>query len=118
MTDYQARDLSSHDCKPCQGDMASLNAEDAKSMLMELHDDWQLSLGSLEISRKFKFKGFARAVQMANLIAWLGDRQGHHPDIAFGWGYCVVTFSTHEIGGLSTNDFICAAKLDQIVDVA
>jgi len=98
--------------------MASLNAEDAKSMLMELHGDWKLSLNSLEISRKFKFKGFARAVQMANLIAWLGDRQGHHPDITFGWGYCAVTFTTHEIGGLSTNDFICAAKLDQIVGTA
>jgi 4a-hydroxytetrahydrobiopterin dehydratase len=51
---------------------------------------------------------------MANMIAWLGDRQGHHPDIAFGWGYCSVSFTTHEIDGLSNNDFICAAKLDQI----
>ena len=118
MTNHQVHDLSNHDCKPCQGDMASLNTEDAKSMLMELHGDWQLSLDSLEISRKFKFKGFARAVQMANLIAWLGDRQGHHPDIAFGWGYCTVKFTTHEIGGLSTNDFICAAKLDRMVDAA
>ena len=51
---------------------------------------------------------------MANLIAWLGERQGHHPDIAFGWGYCSVSFTTHEIDGLSNNDFVCAAKLDQI----
>ena len=118
MTNHQTHNLSNHGCKPCQGNMASLNTEDAKSMLVELHSDWRLSSDSLEISRKFKFKGFAKAVQMANLIAWLGNRQGHHPDIAFGWGYCIATFTTHEIGGLSTNDFICAAKLDQIVGIA
>ncbi len=98
--------------------MASMNAEDAKSMLMKLHGNWQLSLDSGEISRKFKFKGFARAGQVANLIAWLGDCQRRHPDIAFGWGYCAVKFTTHEIGVLSTNDFICATKLDPMVDAA
>jgi len=95
--------------------MAALDAAEAQQLLSELHTDWQLSAGHKEISRKFSFKGFARAVQMANVIAWLGDRQGHHPDIAFGWGYCSVTFTTHEIDGLSSNDFICAAKLDQLV---
>jgi 4a-hydroxytetrahydrobiopterin dehydratase len=94
--------------------MAALNAEQAKTLQQELHNDWQLSSDNKVISRRFTFKGFARAVQMANLIAWLGDRQGHHPDIAFGWGYCAVSFTTHEIDGLSNNDFICAAKLDQI----
>jgi len=95
--------------------MAALDAAEAQQLLSELHTDWQLSAGHKEISRKFSFKGFARAVQMANVIAWLGDRQGHHPDIAFGWGYCSVIFTTHEIDGLSSNDFICAAKLDQLV---
>jgi len=95
--------------------MAALDAAEAQQLLSGLHTDWQLSAGHKEISRKFSFKGFARAVQMANVIAWLGDRQGHHPDIAFGWGYCSVTFTTHEIDGLSSNDFICAAKLDQLV---
>jgi 4a-hydroxytetrahydrobiopterin dehydratase len=81
-----------------------------------LHCDWRLSSSGKDICREFKFKGFARAVQMANLIAWVGDRQGHHPDIAFGWAYCTVKFTTHEIGGLSINDFICAAKIDHIID--
>lgn len=111
----QQCDLSNQICEPCQGGMAALDAAEAWQLLSELHTDWQLSAGHKEISRKFSFKGFARAVQMANVIAWLGDRQGHHPDIAFGWGYCSVTFTTHEIDGLSSNDFICAAKLDQLV---
>ena len=82
-------------------------------MLAEL-DDWQLEDGTA-IRRRFEFKGFAKAVEMANLAAWLGNRQGHHPDVTFGWGYCEVTFTTHAIGGLSENDFICAAKVDQLL---
>ena len=54
-------------------------------------------------------------MQLANLAAWHGDKQGHHPDVAFGWGYCSISYTTHEIGGLSENDFICAAKLDALV---
>ncbi len=53
---------------------------------------------------------------MANLAAWLGDRQGHHPDIRFGWGYCEVAFTTHAAGGLTENDLICAARLNAITD--
>tara|TARA_B100000795_G_scaffold140719_1_gene105343 strand:+ start:942 stop:1307 length:366 start_codon:yes stop_codon:yes gene_type:complete len=116
MTDNQACDLSNRNCEPCQGGIPPLSLKDVKDMMDELHNDWQLSSDGKEISRAFKFKGFARAVQMANLIAWVGDQQGHHPDIAFGWGYCSLKFTTHEISGLSTNDFICAAKLDHIVD--
>ncbi len=116
MTNTPVCDLSHRDCEPCQGGMAALGAAEAKSMLSDLHHDWTLSADNKQITRKFTFKGFAKAVQMANLMAWLGDRQGHHPDIAFGWGYCSVTYTTHEIDGLSDNDFICAAKLDQIID--
>ena len=77
--------------------------------------DWTLSDDGTAITRRFTFKGFAKAVEMANLAAWLGNKQGHHPDIAFGWGYCTVTFTTHEAGGLTDNDFICAARLDALV---
>lgn len=77
--------------------------------------DWALSDDATAITRRFTFKGFAKAVEMANLAAWLGNKQGHHPDIAFGWGYCTVTFTTHEAGGLTDNDFICAARLDALV---
>ena len=118
MNENQVCNLSNRDCEPCQGGLPALPSDEAKAMHDKLHTEWQLSSNSTEISRQFKFKGFARAVQMANLIAWVGDQQGHHPDITFGWGYCSVTFTTHEINGLSTNDFICAAKLDQIVGVS
>ncbi|MBV0891746.1 4a-hydroxytetrahydrobiopterin dehydratase [Paracoccus sp. Z118] len=77
-------------------------------------EGWALSPDAAAISRRWEVKGFARAVQMANLAAWLGERQGHHPDIRFGWGYCEVTFTTHAAGGLTENDLICAAKLNAI----
>jgi len=53
---------------------------------------------------------------LTNLCAWLADEQGHHPDIAFGWGYCQVTLTTHDLDALSENDFIWAARLSELTD--
>lgn len=106
-------DLADKDCQPCKGGVAPYGADEAREMTARL-DGWTLSDKSDAISRRFEFKGFLRAVEMANLAAWLGNKQGHHPDIAFGWGYCTVTFTTHEAGGLTENDFICAARLDAL----
>lgn len=76
---------------------------------------WSLTQEGRAITRRFDFKGFARAVEMANLAAWLGNRHDHHPDIAFGWGYCAVTFTTHDAGGLTQADIDCAARLNALV---
>lgn len=110
-----ACDLSKKDCVPCAGGVDPMTAEAAREMAGSLHADWALDTEAGRLTRRFAFKGFARAVSTANLAAWLGDRMGHHPDIAFGWGYCEVTYTSHEIGGLSENDFICAARLDALM---
>jgi 4a-hydroxytetrahydrobiopterin dehydratase len=60
-------------------------------------------------------KGYAKAVYLANLGAFLADQAGHHPDVSFGWGYCKVRFTTHAAGGLTEGDVICAAKFDAAV---
>ncbi len=86
---------------------------EAQERLAHLHPDWRLE--SHTLTRRFGFKGFQKALMLANAAAYLGDRENHHPDIAFGWGYCAVTFTTHDIGGLSEQDFDCAAKLDRLV---
>lgn len=86
---------------------------EATAQLSTLHADWRLEADKL--TRRFEFKGFQKAVMTANAAAFLGEREGHHPDIAFGWGYCEVTFTTHDVGGLSEKDFDCAAKLDAMV---
>lgn len=107
-------DLSSKDCVPCKGGVAPMSRDEAQEMMTQL-DGWALSEDAATIRRRFEFKGFLKAVEMANLAAWLGNKQGHHPDISFGWGYCEVAFTTHEAGGLTENDFICAARLDALV---
>ncbi|MGB7261716.1 MAG: 4a-hydroxytetrahydrobiopterin dehydratase [Albidovulum sp.] len=104
-------DLGNRSCAPCQSEGTPL--ADPAPMMSRLHPDWRLD--GARICRRFTFKGFAKAVQMANLAAWLGDKMGHHPDVGFGWGWCEVTFTSHELGGLSENDFICAARLDALV---
>ena len=106
--------LADKTCEPCAGGIAPFDAETVRTRVAEL-TGWTLSDDATRITRRFDFKGFAKAVEMANLAAWLGNKHGHHPDIAFGWGYCAVTFTTHEAGGLTENDLICAARLDALV---
>lgn len=106
-------ELANRNCVPCEGGVPPLAPETVAKMIAAL-DGWQLD-GGTAIRRRFTFKGFAKAVELANLAAWLGNRQGHHPDITFGWGYCEVRFTTHTAGGLTENDFICAARLDALL---
>ena len=68
------------------------------------------------IFQRYEFKGFAKATQMANLVAWHSDKMGHHADISFGWGYCEVVYTSHEAGGLTENDFLCAIRLESLLD--
>ncbi|SMO55932.1 4a-hydroxytetrahydrobiopterin dehydratase [Ruegeria faecimaris] len=114
-TSEQTCTLSDRTCAPCSGGIPALNRDAASAHLAQLTSDWSLDADAKTLSRHFKFKGFAKATYLANLCAWLADQQGHHPDIRFGWGYVDVQLTTHEIDGLSENDFIWAAKLDQLV---
>ncbi len=98
--------------------MAPLTPDAAKEFHAGLHGDWNMDADVTRLVRRLEFKGFAKAVYHANLAAWLADQEGHHPDVAFGWGYCEIIFTTHEAGGLTKNDFICAAKFDGLVGKA
>lgn len=101
-------------CLPCTGGIPLLSQAEVQENIALLHTDWLLDKKQKVITRKYGVKGFAKAVYLANLTAFLADQEGHHPDIAFGWGYCAVSFTTHDTGGLTINDFICAQKLDKI----
>jgi 4a-hydroxytetrahydrobiopterin dehydratase len=67
-----------------------------------------------KISREFKFEDFYRTIAFVNAVAWIANQEDHHPDLAVGFNRCMVEFSTHSVGGLSENDFICAAKVDRM----
>jgi len=108
-------DMSEMSCEPCKGGIQAMGAKAASDMMDQLHESWVLAQGGSALVRRLEFKGFAKAVFHANLAAFLGDQEGHHPDIRFGWGYCEVEFTTHDAGGLTQNDFICAAKFDRMI---
>ena len=102
-------------CLPCSTATPRLDPEASSAAMAALHPDWRLNETATQIARAFAFKGFAKPVQLANLAAWYAEKTGHHPDIAFGWGYCRLTYSTHEIGGLSEMDFATAAGFDALI---
>ena len=109
--------LTNAQCKPCSGEGEAFSATQIEGYLKQIHPEWELSKEgeTNHISRLFKFKGYAKAISFANAVGWIANQQGHHPDICFGWGYCKVIFTTHELNGLSENDFICAAKVDNLM---
>ena len=108
-------DIVSKECAACDGWVPPLTDDRIADLTSQLDPAWSLNADGNALTRTFKFKGFAKAVYTANLVAHLSDKEGHHADIAFGWGYCNVTYTSHELGRLSENDFICAAKLDAMV---
>jgi len=105
--------LADKKCAPCEGSATPLNRAEAETLLRHLKG-WSVSEDGTAISRSLAFKNYAEAIEFANKITPIAEREGHHPDLAIGWGKAVVTLSTHAIGGLSENDFILAAKIDEI----
>ena len=75
---------------------------------------WKLNPDNSSIYRKFEFKNFKQTMFFINAAAYVCEQQGHHPDANFGYNYCEIAFTTHDAGGLSINDFICAAKIDAL----
>ena len=107
-------DLSTRRCVPCEGGIAALSRAAAEEVLQRLDENWQLDVDARSIQREFRFKDFFRTMSFVNALAHIANIEDHHPDLEIGYNYCRVRYSTHAIGGLSENDFICAAKIDQI----
>jgi 4a-hydroxytetrahydrobiopterin dehydratase len=68
-----------------------------------------------QIEKTFKFDDYYHTMAFVNAVAWIANRENHHPDLVVKYNQCVVMFSTHSVGGLSENDFICAAKVDALM---
>ena len=106
--------LTDKQCKPCEGGVEPLTVDRAAELVDELHTDWRLNDDGLQIERVFNFPVFSRTIAFVNAVAWIATVEGHHPDLEVSYGRCVVRYTTHAIGGLSENDFICAAKIDAL----
>ena len=103
--------LAAKHCKPCEKGTPPLPPDRVKAMLKEI-PGWEQKGG--EIARTFPFKNYYETVAFVNAAAWVSHREDHHPDLEVGYNKCRVRYSTHSVGGLSENDFICAAKLEQL----
>jgi len=107
-------DLARKKCKPCEGGVAPLTPEQLKPMLKGL-DGWALEDGA--IAKTYQFRNYFETMAFVNAAAWVSHREDHHPDLLVGYNRCRVSYVTHAIGGLSENDFICAAKLDALFEI-
>ena len=107
-----ACDLAHRQCKPCEGGMPPLTPAEADALLAKL-EGW-VRVGN-EISKTYSFKNYYQTMAFVNAAAYVAHREDHHPDMLVSYKTCAVTYTTHAIGGLSDNDFICAAKLDALV---
>ena len=101
-------------CRPCEGGVSAYTREQAEAALSELAGEWALIEAGKAIRREFAFRDFYRTMSFVNALAHIANIEDHHPDLEVGYNYCRVRFSTHAIGGLSENDFICAAKIDAL----
>jgi len=109
MTDFC--DLSKGKCKPCEGGVPPLSEAETTALIASL-SGWTRE-GSA-IAKTYRFQNYYETMAFVNATAWISQREDHHPDLAVGYNQCLVSYTTHAIGGLSTNDFICAAKIDAL----
>ncbi len=107
-------ELVSKTCKPCEGGTKPLTPQAAQALLQQT-PGWEINEGGDEIVRTYEFKNYYQTMAFVNALAWVAHREDHHPDIEVGYKRCRVRYSTHAIGGLSENDFICAAKINALI---
>jgi 4a-hydroxytetrahydrobiopterin dehydratase len=105
--------LAEKTCIPCRGGVPPLVREAAEIFRAQT-PDWTLQDDAHRIERAFRFRNFREALAFVQQVGELAESEGHHPDISFGWGYATVSLRTKKIKGLHENDFIMAAKIDQI----
>lgn len=103
--------LAGRRCVPCHGGVPRLKGDEITPLLAQLRD-WQV-VDEHHLTKSYEFTNFADALEFVGRVGRIAEAEGHHPDIAFGWGYARLTIYTHAIDGLSESDFILAAKIDQ-----
>ncbi|MDX2105375.1 MAG: 4a-hydroxytetrahydrobiopterin dehydratase [Candidatus Melainabacteria bacterium] len=104
--------LARKNCVPCHSKMRKFSKEEAQEFLEQL-PGWKLTK-DLHLQRIYKFKDFNQAMKRANKIAVIANEQDHHPDLKVGWGRLEVELWTHFNKGLTENDFILAAKIEEL----
>lgn len=111
---HDSNSLASQKCKPCEGGVEACSIDEAQRQLVALGSNWILSDDGKLISRSWKLKNFVQAMQLISEVARIAEEDQHHPDLHItGYRLVKIELTTHAIQGLSENDFILAAKIDQ-----
>lgn len=109
-------DLKNMSCEACRADAPKVSDEELKSLISQI-PEWGVEVreGIMQLERQFKFKNFKQAIAFTNQVGDLAEELFHHPAILTEWGRVTVTWWTHAIKGLHKNDFIMAAKTDDLL---
>ena len=117
--DYIMTDLADKKCIPCEGGIPGFDISEIHKYL-KMVDGWEVKADESKIYyliKEFKFKNFLESQNFVNKVGEIAEKEGHHPDIWFGWGYAKIKIFTHAIKGLHESDFVLAAKVDKISSV-
>ena len=110
------KNLHEKNCIPCRGGVPPFDISEIHKYLKKV-DGWDVKKNEQEayfLEKDFKFKNFLESLNFINEVGKIAEREGHHPDILFGWGYAKIKIFTHKIKGLVESDFILASKIDKI----
>lgn len=107
-------ELRERHCNQVQDSNHRLNPESCQSLLAQLHGDWSISDGLLR--RVLSFDDYYQTMAFANAVAWIANREDHHPQMIVDYGKLRIDYTTHSADGLTENDFICAAHIDQLLN--
>ena len=113
------KNLVEKKCVPCEGGVIPFDISEIHKYQKKV-DGWNITKDKKEVFflyKKFTFQNFLKSLKFVIRVGEISEEEGHHPDIKFGWGYAEIVITTHAIKGLSENDFILAAKIDQITNV-
>ncbi|MBY0293809.1 4a-hydroxytetrahydrobiopterin dehydratase [Patescibacteria group bacterium] len=106
--------LSERRCIPCEGGVDPLTETEAQELAKQIDPEWTLVEGGGLLARSFSFPNFKKTMEFVNKVAAIAEEEQHHPDMTVSYDNVGIELMTHAIGGLSENDFILAAKIDEI----
>jgi len=107
-------ELAKKECVPCKGGIPPLKGDELQSLLEKLGSHWKV-IQEHHLEKGYKFDNFKQALNFTNKVGEFAETIGHHPDIYLAWGKVNLTIWTHKVDGLTENDFIFAAKADQLL---
>lgn len=108
-------DLHEAHCESCEGKSDALDNDVVKRLMSQVEDRWALRSDGKALCAEFRFKNYYQTMAFLNAVAFIANRENHHPDICFGYNRVQMTWQTHAVDGITHNDLICAAKVDRLL---